>query len=82
MASIETAAHDYLKWMAVHNYARTTIEGRRRHLGQFAAFAYSRQVEIVEAVTLDLLSRARIGCYHDPELHFLVATGSPNQRTE
>ena len=29
MTSIEADAEDYLSWMCVHNYAKTTILGRR-----------------------------------------------------
>jgi hypothetical protein len=31
--AFEIEANDYLTWMAVHNYAATTIENRRRYLG-------------------------------------------------
>ncbi len=36
MTPIEVDARDYLQWMGVHNYARTTIMGRGRYLGYFS----------------------------------------------
>jgi len=38
MASLATDITDYLEWMAVHNYARTTITSRRYYLGYFLEF--------------------------------------------
>ena len=37
--------NEYLDWMAVHNYAATTVENRRRYLGYFESFAGSMGVE-------------------------------------
>ncbi len=57
MTSIETDVEDYLSWMCVHNYAKTTIVSRRYHLGYFTHFAGLRGLHRAEEVTLeDLLS--------------------------
>ena len=55
MTTIETDAHEYLKWMAIHNYARTTITCRCRYLGYFVEFAGAQGVDRSEDVTLELL---------------------------
>ncbi len=55
MSSIETDARDYLEWMRVHNYARTTIACRDRYLGYFIRFAHQRGVNDVAAVDFELL---------------------------
>lgn len=55
MTPIETDVHDYLVWMRVHNYARTTIACRDRYLGYFICFAGCRGIEEVEAVTFEML---------------------------
>ncbi len=55
MTSIETDAREYLKWMAIHNYARTTITCRCRYLGYFVEFAGAQGVDRSEDVTLELL---------------------------
>ncbi len=55
MTPIEAETHDYLEWMEVHNYARTTIENRGRYLGYFVAFAEDLGVEQANEVTLELL---------------------------
>ena len=55
MTLIEAEANDYLEWMEIHNYARTTIEGRGRYLGYFITFAEDRGVDQAKEVTLELL---------------------------
>jgi integrase/recombinase XerD len=55
MNLIENDARDYLEWMRVHNYARTTIACRDRYLGYFVRFAHERGVGNVGAVTFELL---------------------------
>ncbi|HUY22410.1 MAG TPA: tyrosine-type recombinase/integrase [Acidimicrobiales bacterium] len=55
MNPIETAAHDYLEWMEVHNYATTTIACRSRYLAYFFAFAHQHDVDEAKEVTLELL---------------------------
>ena len=57
MTSIEMDAREYLKWMAIHNYARTTITCRCRYLGYFVEFASAQGVDRSEDVTLELLDR-------------------------
>jgi integrase/recombinase XerD len=57
MTPIKTDINEYLLWMQIHNYARTTIEGRRRYLGYLNCFLAERGIETSEAVTLeDLLA--------------------------
>jgi integrase/recombinase XerD len=55
MTSIEMDAREYLKWMAIHNYARTTIKCRSRYLGYFVDFARREGVDRSEDVTLEQL---------------------------
>jgi integrase/recombinase XerD len=55
MGSIDAEVNDYLEWMAVHNYAATTIGCRRRYLDYFVAFAHERGVEEIEQVDAALL---------------------------
>lgn len=55
MRPIEIDASDYLEWMRVHNYARTTIACRERYLEYFISFADQRGVDHADAVSLDLL---------------------------
>ena len=55
MGSIETDVREYLKWMEIHNYAKTTIKCRSRYLGYFVDFAGAHGVERSEHVTLELL---------------------------
>jgi integrase/recombinase XerD len=45
----------YLSWMAVHNYANTTIENRRRYLGYFSDFARGVGVNEPAGVTYELV---------------------------
>jgi integrase/recombinase XerD len=52
---IESDVRDYLGWMEVHNYARTTVACRMRYLGYFVTFAASHEVAEVNAVHLELL---------------------------
>lgn len=52
---IETDACEYLTWMRVHNYARTTIAGRERYLGYFTQFAGQHGIDEAEAVTFELV---------------------------
>jgi integrase/recombinase XerD len=55
MTPIESDIHDYLLWMQVHNYARTTIAGRVRYQGYFKSYLDGRGVEETGAVTLEML---------------------------
>ena len=55
MGSIESDAREYLKWMAIHNYAKTTINGRLRYLDYFVDFAGAQGVKRSEDVSLELL---------------------------
>ena len=55
MTPIEIDARDYLRWMAIHNYAKTTIKCRYRYLGYFVSFAHIHRVDEAKEVTLELL---------------------------
>lgn len=65
VTSIETDVVDYLGWMCVHNYAKTTLVSRRYYLGYFTAFAVRNGIESAEAVTLEHL----LGYQHQLFLH-------------
>jgi integrase/recombinase XerD len=57
MTPIEIDISEYLLWMRIHNYARTTIAGRVRYLGYMSCFLAERGIETSEDVTLeDLLA--------------------------
>jgi integrase/recombinase XerD len=55
MVTFAAEIDHYLDWMRVHNYARTTIEDRRRYLGYFARFAQSAEVHEPRGVTGKLI---------------------------
>ncbi len=55
MLPIEQDIDDYLAWMQVHNYAKTTIENRNRYLSYFMSFVTPMEVEESSQVTLEML---------------------------
>lgn len=55
MTPIETDISEYLEWMHIHNYARTTIAGRERYLGYLACFLAKRGITTCDEVSLDEL---------------------------
>ncbi len=55
MTEIESDVGDYLVWMQVHNYARTTISCRRRYLGYFTCFVAERGIDEVADVSFETL---------------------------
>ncbi len=55
MTSIEVDIEQYLLWLGVHNYARTTIGDRRRYLSYFTCFLSARGVTDSAWVTFDHL---------------------------
>ncbi len=55
MTSIEVDIEQYLLWLGVHNYARTTIGDRRRYLSYFTCFLSARGVTDSACVTFDHL---------------------------
>jgi integrase/recombinase XerD len=55
MTTMEDQITDYLEWMKVHNYARTTIENRVRYLGYFAAFTDSEGIDDPAGVSFECL---------------------------
>jgi integrase/recombinase XerD len=56
MKPIQVDVQEYLLWLGIHNYARTTIADRTRHLDRLVAFAEARGVHHVCEVTFDLLA--------------------------
>jgi integrase/recombinase XerD len=55
MTPIQSDISDYLMWMQVHNYAKTTIANRERYLGYFCVFTADRGVHTSQHVTFGLL---------------------------
>ena len=55
MSCIESDAREYLGWMAIHNYAKTTITCRCRYLEYFVSFTRAHGVDQSEDVTLELV---------------------------
>jgi hypothetical protein len=53
MTPIETDIREYLLWMQIHNYAKTTIAGRVRYLGYLSCFLAKRGIETSGEVTLE-----------------------------
>jgi site-specific recombinase XerD len=72
MTPIETDISEYLEWMQIHNYARTTIAGRERYLGYMTCFLAKRGIVTCEEVSLK-------NCW-STSMHFsptASVTGSP-----
>ena len=55
MAAMESDIDEYLLWLGVHNYARTTIGDRRRYLSYLVRFLALRGVSDSGDVTFELL---------------------------
>ena len=55
MSGIESDIDEYLLWLGVHNYARTTIGDRGRYLGYLVRFLSSRGITASTEVTFELL---------------------------
>lgn len=55
MTTMDNQITDYLEWMKVHNYAKTTIENRRRYLGYFSAFTYAAGIDDPAVVSFECL---------------------------
>ena len=55
MTAIESDINEYLLWLGVHNYARTTIGDRRRYLAYLVRFLEARGVSTSTDVTFELL---------------------------
>lgn len=55
MAAIESDIDEYLLWLGVHNYARTTIGDRRRYLSYLVRFLAVRGISHSADVTFELL---------------------------
>jgi len=53
MPTIELDIEEYLLWLGVHNYARTTVADRRRYLRYLVNFLDERQVIESSAVSAD-----------------------------
>ncbi len=55
MTPIETDIEQYLLWLGVHNYAKTTISDRRRYLSYLACFLSARGVSDSACVSFEHL---------------------------
>jgi integrase/recombinase XerD len=55
MTTMENQITEYLEWMKVHNYARTTIENRRRYLDYFSTFTDTKEIDDPALVTFECL---------------------------
>ncbi len=55
MTPIETDITEYVMWMKIHNYARTTIAGREVYLRYLSCFLAERGIETSKAVSLEEL---------------------------
>jgi integrase/recombinase XerD len=53
MTSLESDILDYLSWMRVHNYAKTTVVSRRYYLSYFTAFAARGGLDASERIMLE-----------------------------
>jgi len=56
--------HKYLEWLAVHNYADSTIEGRHFYIGFFVRWAEERGVVQPAEVTKQIIERYQRYLYH------------------
>jgi integrase/recombinase XerD len=65
MKPIASDVQEYLLWLGIHNYARTTIADRTRHLDRLVTFAEVRGVHAVDDVTFELLAdfQHQLFCY-------------------
>ena len=72
MTPIESDVADYLTWMQVHNYARTTVSCRRRYLAYFTDFASGRGVRAAAELTPDL-----VAAYQGRLFEYRKVNGSP-----
>src|SRR5580692_942792 len=72
MDAFDIEAGRYLSWMAVHNYAGTTIENRKRYLGYFSEFARSAGVDEPAGVSYEL-----VVVYQETLHAYRKADGSP-----
>ena len=55
MSAIESDVEEYLLWLGVHNYAKTTIGNRNRYLEYLVRFLAARGVTSSVDVTFELL---------------------------
>lgn len=55
MTTMNDEIERYLDWMAIHNYAATTTENRRRYLGYFRSFVANVGIEDVAEVTYEVV---------------------------
>ncbi len=54
MTTLAAEIRQYLEWMELHIYARTTIEDRRRYLDYFLTFAEGSGVHDPSRVNLSI----------------------------
>ena len=55
MTTLQHDIEEYLLWLGVHNYAKTTIENRRRYLAYLASFLADQGIGEAECVTYEVL---------------------------
>lgn len=55
MTTIDTDIEQYLLWLGVHNYAKTTTADRRRYLDYFTSFIADKGIDDVTLVTFEVL---------------------------
>lgn len=55
MTILDAEIRDYIEWMKVHNYARTTIGNRQRYLRYFSAFLTPKGIVDSRQVTFECL---------------------------
>lgn len=64
MSTLDNDVADYLLWLKVHNYARTTTSNRERYLGYFSRFAASRGVTASQDVGVELVRAYQLELFH------------------
>jgi integrase/recombinase XerD len=72
MTAFESDIDEYLLWLGVHNYAKTTIENRRRYLRYLSSFLAGEGIEEAEAVTYEMLK-----AYQEQLFGYRKANGQP-----
>ncbi len=72
MTPIENDIEEYLLWLGVHNYAKTTIRNRQRYLAYLVSFLKTRAIQRSPEVTLEVLKE-----YQNSLFNYRKANGEP-----
>ena len=72
MTKLESDIVEYLLWLGVHNYARTTIECRRRYLAYLARYLADQGIDDPRCVTYEVLKT-----YQEQLFAYRKADGEP-----